>query len=145
MEKIKKAYNLKIASLLAAVTFFLSGTVYGVNLSNNTYLRVPVGRRSTYNQMHKAYDTAKTIPTASNYEEVRDRAEKLMNEGKGFFAVEPLLIGPIEACYIDWGGTLISLTKEERIEVLGFLNSLGITIHILTSGASLYSIYAELK
>ena len=68
-----------------------------------------------------------------------------MNEGKGFFAVEPLLIGPIEACYIDWGGTLSSLTKEERIEVLGFLNSLGITIHILTSGASLYSIYAELK
>jgi hypothetical protein len=54
MIKFNKDYNLKIMSLLIAVMFLLNNTVYGIQLSNNKiHLRVPVGKKSTYDRMCK--------------------------------------------------------------------------------------------
>ena len=42
MEKIKKGYNLKITSLILAITFFVTSTCYGIGLSNKLHLRTPL-------------------------------------------------------------------------------------------------------
>ena len=42
MIKFKKAYNLKLVSILAAVIFCLNNTAYGIDLSNKSKIRVPL-------------------------------------------------------------------------------------------------------
>ena len=42
MKRFKKDYNLKIISLFIAVTFFLSSTAYGIDLSEKAYLRTHI-------------------------------------------------------------------------------------------------------
>jgi len=49
MLKFRKDFNSKIISLLVAVTFLSNSTVYGIDLSNKTHLRVP----STFNDQKK--------------------------------------------------------------------------------------------
>lgn len=100
MKKINKMVNIVLIFTLLGVFLWLNAAYS----SDATHLRVPIDITNDRERqaLEKLSSKAeKTIPTAIGYEEVRAMAEKLMAEGKGFFAVESLLIGPIEACYID--------------------------------------------
>lgn len=66
MKNFRKGYNLKIISLLAAVTFLLNSAVYGIDLPNKARLRVPVGQKSTLERIYKVMHEEKTEVTQVN-------------------------------------------------------------------------------
>ena len=43
MLKFRKAFNSKIISLVVAITFFVTSSAYGIDLSNKSHLRIPIG------------------------------------------------------------------------------------------------------
>lgn len=86
------------------------------------------------------------IVLPADYTEIRPAVEKLIKEGRGLIAVEPVAVGPVETCYIDWGGTLSNLEGEERTGVLKFFKEeYGLDVYILTSGADPRKVCAILE
>jgi len=80
------------------------------------------------------------IPIARGFKEISNKARELMDSGKGIFAVDSITEGPVSACYIDWGGTLSNLTGEERRDIFSFFDSIGVDIHILSTGGDPYQL-----
>jgi hypothetical protein len=88
-----------------------------------------------------------TEPTMTNTgtKDIQSELENLIRNEKGYFVGENIESeGPITAAYFDWGGTLSSLTRDERKQLLEYLKSLGLELHILTEGASIDGVAAEL-
>jgi len=80
MMSFNKAYNLKTISLVVAVTFFVTTTAYGIDLSNGSLLRLPTNTEQTKTrlerstnimssiiQVRRIFDRSKPMPVSGNH------------------------------------------------------------------------------
>lgn len=131
MKKINKDYNLKIASLLITVMFLFNSVVYGIDLSKNTHLRVPVGNYDRINRVLNA-NTRKNGPTQTSSELSNGKDDGALNP-ELFTLMQYSLNGSI-AKFLEWLDKILSQTEdlsEDQLKRIGY--ELGISKKIVDS------------
>jgi len=107
MTGFKKGYSMKIISTLIVTVFLITNTGYGIDLSNKTHLRIPVGSQNTYSRVQRAIEEVQ-LPMVENIPK------------QNYFrrSIRPLILGTLLASLVIFSGdrthTQISLTGNDK-------------------------------
>jgi len=121
MIKFNKGFNLKLFSLLIAVVFLLTNTVYAINPSGKSHLRLPATGRYDPERLGAA------LTAMLNMEGLDERQHGLLNRALATFFVgfnevrEDIdVLGKDELARIDPYGVLAELAEVEDLRVYRF-------------------------
>ncbi len=142
MGKIKKAYSIKIISIIVSVVFLFTSTTYGIELSKKSHLRVPLNIEEVEERFNKAVseisqkannfkDNKDTIieETIPRKDWVRALAKVILRRLPGvvFFGI----LVPIIAIFFELGHYLFNPFHPERKALRSFIIGIELMLMLL--------------